>query len=125
MRRSRLASAAVAVLLVPLVQVLPASTVGAEPVQAPVDDTTELTRKDFTLDGKPVETPSSYQPKAAKNRTAAAATPPVGTVRGWLGLDDLNGTLYRKDYTLRGVGNHIEVWVANDRAFPEGDCRLQ
>ena len=125
MRRSRLASAAAAVLLVPLVQVLPASTVGAEPVPAPVNDTRELTRKQFNLDGKPVQTPSSYQPEAARTRAAAAATPPVGTVRGWLGLDDFNGTLYRKEYTLRGVGNHIEVWVANDIAFPEGDCRRQ
>ncbi|MCT2581610.1 immune inhibitor A domain-containing protein [Actinophytocola gossypii] len=117
-----------AVLLVPLVQVLPASTAGAAPEAAPatpVDDTRELTRKSFSLDGEPVQTPSSYQPKAAKSRTAAAATPPVGTVRQWLGLDDLNGTLYRKDYTLRGVGEHIEVWVANDIAFPEGDCRRQ
>lgn len=129
MRRSRLASAAAAVLLVPLIQVLPASTVAAEPVTAPVGvngtDTRELTRKEFTLDGKPVQTPSSYQPSTARNRTLAADTPPVGTVRGWLGLDDFNGTLYRKDYTLRGVGNNIEVWVANDIAFPEGDCRRQ
>jgi hypothetical protein len=57
--------------------------------------------------------------------TAAAATPPVGTVRGWIGLDDYNGFYYRKDYTLRGVGNHIEVWVANDLSFPAGDCRAQ
>ena len=56
---------------------------------------------------------------------AAEPTPPVGTVRQWLGLDDAQGRLYRKDYTLRGVGDHIEVWVANDRAFPAGDCRLQ
>jgi immune inhibitor InhA-like protein len=55
----------------------------------------------------------------------AASTPPVGTVRQWLGLDDFNGRLYRKDYTLRGVGQHIEVWVANDTAFPAGDCRAQ
>ena len=31
--------------------------------------------------------------------------------------------MYRKDYTLRGVGDKIEVWVANDTAFPAGDCR--
>jgi hypothetical protein len=56
---------------------------------------------------------------------AAAATPPVGTVRQWLGLNDTTDSYYRKDYTLRGVGNHIEVWVANDTAFPAGDCRAQ
>jgi Immune inhibitor A peptidase M6 len=62
--------------------------------------------------------------------TATGATPPVGTVRRWLGLDDYNGRLYRKNFTLRGVGNNIEVWVASDSdatstgtRFPEGDCR--
>lgn len=129
MRRSRLASAAAAVLLVPLLQVLPASTVSAAPTTdaPPASDVRELTNKDFTLDGKKVETPASYQPNATTQRraSAAAATPPVGTVRQWLGLDDLNGILYRKDYTLRGVGDKIEVWVANDIAFPAGDCRAQ
>ena len=55
----------------------------------------------------------------------AAPTPAVGTVRQWIALDDFNGILYRKDYTLRGVGSHIEAWVANDLAFPAGDCRTQ
>ncbi|MGH3756934.1 choice-of-anchor J domain-containing protein [Actinophytocola sp.] len=116
-------------LLVPLLQVLPASSAGAAPsddAPPPASDVRELTRKDFTLDGKPVQTPAKYTPNtAAQSRTqaAAASTPPVGTVRQWLGLDDFNGILYRKDYTLRGVGDNIEVWVANDTAFPAGDCR--
>lgn len=58
-----------------------------------------------------------------RSSLAAAPTPPVGTERQWLGLDDFNGELYRKDYTLRGVGDKIEVWVANDTAFLPGDCR--
>ncbi len=63
--------------------------------------------------------------KATPQHVAAAATPPVGTVRQWIALDDFNGILYRKDYTLRGVGDKIEVWVANDTSFPAGDCRTQ
>ena len=63
------------------------------------------------------------QSQARAQTRAAAETPPVGTVRQWLALDDFNGILYRKDYTLRGVGEKIEVWVANDTAFPAGDCR--
>jgi hypothetical protein len=51
----------------------------------------------------------------------------VGDVKTWLGDDDYKGRLYLKDYTLRGIGDHIEVWVANDRAFPDhngvADCR--
>jgi hypothetical protein len=129
MRRSRLVGAAATVLLLPIVQVLPAAPAsGAAPGAVPApSDVRELTRKDFTLDGKPVVTPQKYQPNATPQRRAqvAAATPPVGTVRGWLGLDDFNGVLYRKDYTLRAVGTNIEVWVANDTAFPAGDCRAQ
>ncbi|MCW2994054.1 MAG: peptidase immune inhibitor [Conexibacter sp.] len=67
----------------------------------------------------------SPQQRKAQVAPAAAETPPIGTVRQWIALDDLNGILYRKDYTLRAVGAHIEVWVANDLSFPAGDCRAQ
>lgn len=67
---------------------------------------------------------------AAPLAAEAIASPPVGTVRGWIALDDEQGALYRKEYTLRGVGQHIEVWVASGSdatssgiAFPTGDCR--
>jgi hypothetical protein len=128
MARSRRVRAAATVLIVPLLPFIPASTAVAAPptAPAPVSDVRELTRKDFTLDGKKLEQPERFQPKANAGRVGAAAeTPPVGTVRQWLGLDDFLGQIYRKDYTLRGVGNKIEVWVANDRAFPEADCRKQ
>jgi hypothetical protein len=69
--------------------------------------------------------PQRAQRKTQSLAPAAAETPPVGTVRQWIALDDFNGSLYRKDYTLRGVGDHIEVWVANDLSFPAGDCRAQ
>ncbi|HEX6887713.1 MAG TPA: hypothetical protein VF143_06375 [Candidatus Nanopelagicales bacterium] len=46
----------------------------------------------------------------------------VGDQRLWLALDDVKG-LYVKTYTLRGVGEHIEVWVADQLTFPAGDCR--
>ncbi|ARI76005.1 immune inhibitor A domain-containing protein [Halobacillus mangrovi] len=35
----------------------------------------------------------------------------------------LNRDLEFKEFTLRSVGEHVEVWVANDLAFPEGDPR--
>ena len=49
--------------------------------------------------------------------------PAVGTTKTWLALNDYSGRLYLKSYTLRGIGDHIQVWVADDRAFPAGDCR--
>ena len=126
MRRRRLVSVAAALLVVPLLQVLPAPAAAGAPTAAPLaDDTRELTKQDYTLNGKPVDVPAGYTPSAQRSATAAAATPPVGTVRPWLALDDAQGQLYLKEYTLRGVGDKIEVWVANDTSFPASDCRNQ
>ncbi len=122
MARNRFIGIAAAILALPLLSAIPAH---ADPKAPPSSDIRELSRKDFTLDGKPVKVPAKYEAKAQARAKAAADTPPVGTVRQWLGLDDFNGRLYRKDYTLRGVGNNIEVWVANDLSFPAGDCRAQ
>ena len=66
---------------------------------------------------------------------AAADDPVVGEVRNWVGLENVLGAYYRKMYTLRGIGDHIEVWVASEQNrnvggiiasgtdFPAGDCR--
>ncbi len=47
----------------------------------------------------------------------------VGDQLNWLALDDELGRIYLKPYTLRGLGDNIQVWVANDTSFPSGDCR--
>lgn len=99
----------------------PAPTKAAEP--RPFHPSEEL--KDVTFDGRKVDTTQQYRAKKSLRRSAApaGATPEVGTVRDWLALDDVSGELYAKEFTLRGAGDKIEVWVANDIAFPEGDCR--
>ncbi|MDQ7906404.1 immune inhibitor A [Phytohabitans sp. ZYX-F-186] len=126
MARSRALAAAATALLLSLA-VLPASAAPSEPGPAPgpADDVRELTRADLTLDGRPLDRPERYRPGARAGAREAAQTPPVGTRRQWLGLDDVAGEVYRKDYTLRGVGRHVEVWVADDLAFPDGDCRAR
>jgi Immune inhibitor A peptidase M6 len=132
MARSRVVGAAATVLAIPLLTVLPGSpaAAGQTAQAAPPSDVRELDSAEvnkFTLDGKPMNVPDQYSPKAsARAQTLqAAATPSVGTVRQWLASDSFMGRNYRKDYTLRGVGEKIEVWVANDIAFPAGDCRNQ
>jgi hypothetical protein len=85
-------------------------------------DIRELDRTHFTLDGKPLPDHPRYRARP-EGRRAAVGTPPVGTVREWLGLDDTTGKFYPKTYKLRAVGKHIEVWVADDIAFPAADCR--
>jgi hypothetical protein len=59
-------------------------------------------------------------------RTQAAdpdTAPAVGTVKQWATLDLVDGTIAYRDFTLRALGEHIEIWVANDTGFPAGDCR--
>ncbi|BCJ46636.1 hypothetical protein GCM10010168_38410 [Actinoplanes ianthinogenes] len=87
----------------------------------PAQDGRELTRTRLRFAGKALPA-ARYRPQPTARR-ASAGTPAVGTVRSWVGLDDTDGDLYRKDYTLRAVGRHIEVWVAKDIAFPAADCR--
>ncbi len=69
-------------------------------------------------------------PGLAAERHRPVARAEVGDRRFWLGYDDYNGIVYPKEYTLRGVGEHVEVWVASGSddvsaglEFPTGDCR--
>ena len=66
---------------------------------------------------------------------ATAADPPIGTVRLMPVLDDFTGQYRFRGFTLRAIGEHIEVWVqegqpasfpagnAGNLDFPAGDCR--
>ncbi|HET7235375.1 MAG TPA: peptidase M6 [Actinomycetota bacterium] len=54
----------------------------------------------------------------------------IGDEKLFLAYDDVEGILYVKNFVLRGEGDHVEVWVADDAdeisvgtEFPEGDCR--
>src|SRR5437762_12917026 len=104
MVRKGLATTAAVALALPVLVALPAMPALAAPAKAPakdasgVSDVRELHRTSWKLDGKTVDTSNMASQKAQSRSTlAAAATPPVGTVRQWLGSDDFNGTLYRKD----------------------------
>lgn len=57
------------------------------------------------------------------NRALAATDAEVGDVKTFVALDFISGQAYLKEYRLRGIGDHIEVWVTEDTTFPEGDCR--
>ena len=121
MNRRQLAAGAVALLAAVGVTAAPASAAPRKAKPARASEAREISPlKKFSTAGLGV---GSAQQRRAAPRVAAEPTPVVGTVRQWLGLDDFNGTLYRKDYTLMGVGEKIEVWVAVDTSFPAGDCR--
>jgi hypothetical protein len=54
----------------------------------------------------------------------------VGDRQLWPAVDSVYGVVYLKNFTLRAMGEHVEVWVASDTdeissglEFPAGDCR--
>src|SRR5262245_26963303 len=51
---------------------------------------------------------------AARLAGPSAGAAAIGDQRTWLALDDAFNVIYFKNYTLRGIGDHIEVWVASD-----------
>ena len=64
-----------------------------------------------------------FSAKASGSGGAQEGGAVVGTVRQWPALDDELGVIYTKRYVLRGVGDNIEIWVAENLAYPAGDCR--
>jgi immune inhibitor InhA-like protein len=81
-------------------------------------------------DGKALPLAKSMtQAQARRGFAAAAQDATVGTVATWPALNDYTGTVYLKNYVLKGIGDHIEIWVASDAdgnealEFPDGDCR--
>ena len=123
MARTRMVGAFAAVLVLPALTIVavtsPASAEAVAQKAAPPSDMRELTRKDFTLDGRPIETPARYQPRTgARRQPQSVETPPVGTVRQWLGLDDSTASSTARTTRCAAVGDHIEVWVANDTGVP-------
>ena len=70
----------------------------------------------------PVAAPETSGPRA---RVAAAAvpSPPVGTKKQWPVINILTGNPGFQLFTLRAVGEKIEIWVSDNLNFPAGDCR--
>jgi len=55
--------------------------------------------------------------------SAATATTPLGTVRTYVLVNYVTNGIFGSAFTLKGVGEHSEVWVQNNTTFPAGDCR--
>ena len=146
MSRHRLLAAAVAALVA--VSVLPLVSASARVGARVGSDIREISDLG---DGKllPVRVDRSDVVTARRTESAAAFRPySVGSKKRWLASDDYAG-LYLKNYKLRGMGKHVEVWVVTgedqlcdgDPAttddcvrgdenetvrgthFPDGDCR--
>jgi hypothetical protein len=98
------------------------------PTKAQKSDTHELSAKMRNLPVSKADKAALLKaavpaPRSLARMAAATLTPPVGTQRTYYVLDDYNGQYVPESFTLRTVGSHIEVWVADDLNYPDGDCR--
>lgn len=102
-----------------------AATRAPAPADAPRDDSGDVRTvgPDYN-DGKSVDLDASRL-RRSMSAGASASAADVGSTKTWLALNDYTGQVYLKDYTLRGIGSHIQVWVASNTAFPAGDCRTE
>jgi len=62
---------------------------------------------------------SEAKPAEAGKGGKAGKASKVGTTKSWPAADETMGAMYMKDFELRKVGKHLEIWVATDRAFPD------
>jgi hypothetical protein len=143
--RYRPLAAAVAALLA--VSILPLVSASAREQSAAGSDIREIADLG---DGKllPVDVDRGDVTAARRTNASTPGAYEVGSKKRWLASDDFLG-IYLKNYKLRGVGKHIEVWVAtgedylcdgdpsttedcprgnedetvNGTHFPDGDCR--
>ncbi|WP_395657586.1 choice-of-anchor J domain-containing protein [Nocardioides sp.] len=100
---------------------------GTRPAHSQVASASDQTQvgPDYN-NGKPLPASAALRKamRAQNGATAKAAEDAhVGDTVNWLALNDYTGQIYLKPYTLKGIGEHIEVWVADNTAFPDGDCR--
>ena len=122
MRKMALAIAAATAMAIALV---PAATSAAPRHRASSD-----VRLDAKVHASKIVVSADARRTIARMQSGRTMTPAVGTVLPLLGYDDTHGLLLLKNFTLRGVGTHAEVWVASDTDdvssnldFPAGDCR--
>src|SRR3990170_828390 len=123
----RIAIAMTALLMTVMVLVPAVGSASTESERLPFEDIRDFKEvKDPKLVTQAPGLEREVQRLAGRPVSAAA----VGDTRFWLGLDDFNGEIYVKEYTLRAEGSHAEIWVASDSdsvstglEFPAGDCR--
>ena len=81
------------------------------------------------LDKKPVPTSAvveATETRAALAAAAALESPPVGTQKVWPVVNFITGGARLETFTLRTVGDKIEIWVSNTLNYPTtptNDCR--
>jgi immune inhibitor InhA-like protein len=109
-------------------------TTGAVAQRAPADGSYVEARAKLLPAGFKAPKLALRQARQTARSLAASASPNQASVVGdekfWLAVDFVSGQLYLKAYTLRGLGNNTEVWVASDSDdvstgtdFPDSDCR--
>ena len=131
MRRSLIAALVLALLAL----LVPTGTSLAKPVKAKPQkaEASERGRNETSDRRRPISRPRSGQGRPGGEQARPTPRPPRRG-RTWLGLDDVLGGFYAKNYKLRGIGEHIEVWTARGNAsvggiqssnlnFQAGDCR--
>ncbi|HSC92258.1 MAG TPA: hypothetical protein VLB86_11440 [Gaiellaceae bacterium] len=109
---------------------LPASGFAERPTAGAIATARDTVHADAVVERGTLPVAVNTAPIGASARALSSSrallnhgNPQVGESFVWLGLDDFAGQYLLKFFTLRAIGTHAEVWVANNLNFPTGDCR--
>lgn len=87
------------------------------------EDPSTITIDQSSIDQAKADLAASGATAAGSGSAGTASYAGTGTQQFFLGLDDYYGRYRVKPFTLRAVGAHGEIWVANDLNFPTNDPR--
>lgn len=91
----------------------------AAPIAVPDSRLPATTRSALSADGRSLPASATGLPEDGENVSEIG----VGSTRFFLSLDEVLLQQYFKEYELRTVGDHVEIWVATDLGWPTGDPR--
>ncbi|WP_018931945.1 choice-of-anchor J domain-containing protein [Gracilibacillus lacisalsi] len=87
-------------------------------------ETVEEVLREGKVDFSEADVSEEESAESGQAKTSSTVTPDdIGISKPWVTVNNTSGQYVLTEFTLKGVGEYGEVWVANDLDYPEGDPR--
>ncbi|WP_163581390.1 choice-of-anchor J domain-containing protein [Gracilibacillus saliphilus] len=87
-------------------------------------ETVEEVLREGKVDFSEADVSKEESAESGQAEISSTVTPDdIGISKPWVTVNNTSGQYVLTEFTLKGVGEYGEVWVANDLDYPEGDPR--
>ncbi|MFD2654795.1 choice-of-anchor J domain-containing protein [Gracilibacillus thailandensis] len=87
-------------------------------------ETVEEVLREGKVDFSEADVSEEESAESGQAEPSSTVTPDdIGISKPWVTVNNTSGQYVLTEFTLKGVGEYGEVWVANDLDYPEGDPR--